>query len=522
MQMASDSKENGCRKKIVVLGGGSAGFLTALALKKHLADYDVTVVRSTKLGVIGVGEGTIWSVVSFLHRFLDIDETRFHQEVCPTYKLGIHYLWGPRPFFNYTFSPQFSRSLPGTDTPLGYFCHEKYEFADEASVLMTNDKACFRRPNGTPQMVGSYAYHLENRRFVGFLEQLADEFGIEKIDAFVEGVSCDETGVKTLHLDGGQDISGDLFIDASGFRAELIGKVLGEKPVDFSNALFCNSAIFGGWERSDDEVIHPYTTAETMSTGWSWRIEHDQLVNRGYVYCSDFISQDDAEKEFRDRNPAIKETQHIKFRTGALQNPWVKNVIAVGNSVGFVEPLEATAIAMICDSAIRIVRALKATGGEPNEVVATAYNRVQFENWEIIRDFLALHYRFNSRLDTPFWNACVNDVPLGRIEPLVEFYQEVGPDLEVISVEMKRDFFDIEGYLSMLIGQQVAYKRQVNFSLKEKNLWRAYKSNLGDLIYNAMDMRELLNHVRKEDGTAKPPRRPFRLSDDSIGELQWH
>ncbi|MEM7456900.1 MAG: tryptophan halogenase family protein [Planctomycetota bacterium] len=510
--------------RVVVLGGGSAGFLVALAIKKHLPDTPLVVVRSTKMGVIGVGEGTIWSVVNFLHRFLGLDPARFHRDVRPTLKLGIHYLWGSRPFFNYTFAPQLSQPLEKTNILRGYFCDEECDYADIASALMTFDKACLRLPNGQPQILPNHAYHLENRRFVGFLESISDEWGIEKIDDLVNGVEQDESGIKALLLESGNRVEGDLFIDASGFRSELIGKALDVEFVDFSNELYCDSAIFGGWERNEEDVIHPYTTAETMDAGWSWRIEHDEVVNRGYVFCSKYISDEDADAEFRRKNPHVEMTKCIKFRPGVRRKTWHKNVIAVGNSAGFVEPLEATAIGMICDSAVNIVRALAANEGHIHPVQAEAYSRIQFENWEIIRDFLALHYKFNDRLDTPFWNAAQEETPLGRTEKIVDYYRVTGPDMSLIGADLKRDFFDLEGYLSMLVGQKVPYERKIEFSLQERNQWKVYKNRLRDSMYSAMDMRECLTHLRGENAFANPNKEGATIDINSphVGELQWH
>ncbi|MEM9058151.1 MAG: tryptophan 7-halogenase, partial [Pseudomonadota bacterium] len=334
-------------EKIAVLGGGSAGFLAAFALKKQLPEVPLVVVRSTAMGVIGVGEGTIWSVVNFLHRFLELDPARFHRECKPGIKLGIHYLWGPRPFFNYTFAPQLTAPLKGTEHARGYFCQDSFDYADLASVLMTHDKVCLKKPNGEPYLPASYAYHLENERFVRYLEAMAVELGIETVDDVVASVEQDDSGITALKLESGASLAADFFVDCSGFRAELIGKALGEPFVEFSDVLPCDTAIFGGWERTPDDVYHPYTTAETMDAGWSWRIEHDHVVNRGYVYCSSFIGDDEADAEFRRKNPHVKATRSVKFQPGVRRNVWVKNVLALGNAAGFVEPLEATAIGMI-------------------------------------------------------------------------------------------------------------------------------------------------------------------------------
>ena len=322
--MSTDTNPNGQPnqiKNIVVLGGGSAGFLAAFAIKKHLPEIPVKVVRSTKMGVIGVGEGTIWSVVNFLHRFLELDSKRFHQFCKPGIKLGIHYIWGPRPFFNYTFAPQLTAPLKGTELPRGYFCRDSFDYADLASVMMTQDKVCIKKPNGEPQMPGSFAYHLENRLFVSFMEQVAKELGIETVDDIVSDVEQDESGIKSLHLESGRQIEADFFVDCSGFRAELIGKALGVEFVDFSDALYCDKAIFGGWERRPEDVYHPYTTAETMNSGWSWRIEHDHVVNRGYVYCSSFISDDEADAVFAKKIRTSSRRTASSFAPGRVVLP---------------------------------------------------------------------------------------------------------------------------------------------------------------------------------------------------------
>ena len=222
-------------KNIIVLGGGSAGFLAAFAIKKHLPEIPITVVRSTKMGVIGVGEGTIWSVVNFLHRFLELDAKRFHMTCKPGIKLGIHYIWGPRPFFNYTFAPQLTAPLRGTELPRGYFCQDNFDYADLASVMMTYDKVCVKKPNGEPQLPSSFAYHLENQLFVEYLEEIAQEWGIETVDDVVSGVQQDDSGIKALHLESGNSLEADFFVDCSGFRAELIGNALGSEFVDFND-----------------------------------------------------------------------------------------------------------------------------------------------------------------------------------------------------------------------------------------------------------------------------------------------
>ena len=507
---------------IVILGGGTAGCLAALGIRKHLPEIPVTLVRSSKMGVIGVGEGTIWSVVNYLHNFLEIEPAKFHQQVCPSIKLGIHYLWGPRAAFNYTFTPQFTGPTSESAHATGYYCDDSFEFANLKSALMAHDKVCLKDPTGQPVLNNGFAYHLENKKFVAFLEATAASQGVQLVDDIVDDVVLNESGIQRLILQSGNTIEGDLFLDCSGFRAELIGRSLREPFVDFSDSLFCDRAIFGGWERELDDSYHPYTTAETMDSGWSWQIEHDHVVNRGYVFCSQFASDAEAEEEFRRRNPKVKVTKSVQFKPGVRRRVWVKNVIALGNAAGFVEPLEATAIGMICDGVVNLVRAIKSGGSMLMPEIRDAYNRNQANSWEIIRDFLALHYRFNTRRDTPFWQACVADTPLGQAQRYVDYYQAVGPDFSLLGKELGSNFFDAEGYLSMLVGQNVPYRRQPEISFAQKHAWKLRVANLRDLMHDAMDMKEYLDVVRSAPMDAKGPMQAMSFSHDGVGELRWH
>lgn len=520
-------------RKIVVMGGGSAGFLAALGIAKGLPAAELVVVRSTKMGVIGVGEGTIPSVVQFLHRFLDVDFSTFQRAVQPSIKLGIKYLWGRRPFFHYTFSPQLERRHPKFPYAKGYFCKDDFEFADLNSALMRHDKVCLVGPDGKPRFNPNFAYHMENRRLVDFFESLSDERGIAKIDAVVEDVVVGPDGIESLRLDDGQTLTGDLFIDCSGFHSELLGKALAEPYVDFSNALFCDRAVVGGWSRSDEDRYHPYTTAETMDAGWAWQIEHDEIVNRGYVFCSGFLSDQEAMDEFCRKNPKVSSPKVIRFRAGVYRRTWVKNVVAIGNAAGFVEPIEATAIGVICDSVSRLVRGLSASNMRLLDIQRTIFNRIVSRNWEIIRDFLALHYKFNDRLDTPFWAHCQQEVDLGEAGELVDYYRAVGPDFGFLKIELKRDFFTAEGYLAMLLGQSVPYDREVQIDDALAGQWTTFKQDLTNAALNGAGMEQYLAALRsprpsaamttaKGGARARANEMIGAGGEAEPGELNWH
>ena len=515
-----DQQEKRKIRRIAVLGGGTAGLLTAITLQRKLPDISVQVVRSTKMGVIGVGEGTIVTIVKFLHRYLGLNSRRFHERAKPSLKLGIKYLWGERPFFHYTFSTQLSSPDSQLSLPKGYYCRDSFDFADLSSALMLHDKVCLKRIDGRPKLGGGFSYHLENRTFVGYLEEVADECGIPKIDDVVKGVEQDEHGIQSLILSSGQRVEADMFVDASGFRSELLGKALGEEFVDFSQVLFCDRAVVGGWERTD-ESYHPYTTAETMDAGWCWQIEHDEIINRGYVFSSAFLSDDQAEAEYRRKNPRVDRTHVVSFPAGARRRSWVKNVVAIGNSAGFVEPLEATAIGTICDSVAHIIRALKASDGFMLPIQRDIYNRVSTENWEIIRDFLAIHYKFNGRLNTPFWQAARHDVDIGSASDIVEYFQAVGPDFRLLEYDMKRNFFTNEGFFAMLVGQRVPYQRKVSISATEEKHWQSYKQEISQAAKGGMGMAECLADLRKHGLPAGMDGDAFGMDDSDFGGLRW-
>jgi tryptophan halogenase len=485
-------------KKVVVLGGGSAGLLVALSLARRLPELETLVVRSTKMGVIGVGEGSIAFVTRFIHRFLNIDPQRFHQEVHPGIKLGVKFLWGRRPLFHYTFTPQFTGPNPpghGLRLPRGFYCRDDASCADVVSALMHCGKAALRTKTGQPRLTPSFAYHLENRRFVNFLEKLTSESGVRKIDAVVNHVETGPRGVEYLQLDTGEQVTADLFVDCSGFGSALLGTALAEPFVDFSDALFCDRAVVGGWPRSHEPYL-PYTTAETMNAGWSWQIEHDDVINRGYVYSSSFISDEDADREFRNANPQVTETRKLDFRCGVYRRAWVKNVVAIGNAYGFVEPLEATAISMICTACGYLVQLLHSGECCVEQVQRQMFNRRQERNWESIRDFLAIHYKFNERIDSPFWRACQNDVSLGKAQEIVDYYQSVGPDFAALETDLRSDIFGTEGYVALLLGQQVPFRRCVAVPNGEQDNWNRVRHLLMASADSGFDMQGLLDGLR--------------------------
>lgn len=478
--------------RVIVLGGGSAGFLAALTLKRKLPALNVLVIRSKDIGIIGVGEGSTFALTKFLHDYLQINEKKFFSVAHPTFKLGLRFIWGPRPYFNYTFGAgpeQMAGDLPKS---LGFYADQDMENWDLYSAMMTHDRA-FERAGIGPKFHNSLAYHFENEKFVTFLEDYAQAAGVEIRDDTVLEVQQNQAGIAGLVLKSGATEAADLYVDCSGFASVLLSKALGEPFISFKSSLFCDRAVVGGWERTS-EVIKPYTTCETMDSGWCWQIEHESRINRGYVYSSDFISDEKVAQEFRTANPKVGATRVVRFVSGRYERRWVKNVVAIGNAAGFVEPLEATALGVIGIQSRHLAQTLIESDQQPTPTQIACTNADHAWEWDAIRRFLAIHYKFNTRLNTPFWHECRERTDLAGAEGIVDYYRENGPAPYWISTLFKEhDQFGYAGYATLLMGQQVPFRKTHVPTDAERQIWERRRQKNKQAALAAMSVRETLD-----------------------------
>ncbi len=484
-------------EKAIVLGSGSAGLIAALTLKRRFPRLEVEIVRDPALGVIGVGEGTTPIFVHHMFDVLGITRKRFFEVAKPTWKLGIRFLWGPRGTFHYTFDEQLDAQSPGLRMPNGYYCDEEFHDASLPAALMRAGKAFTRLANRAPDIRNWHAYHIENHHLVELLESEARAADIEFTDGKLVGAERGEEGISAIQLEDGRRLEADLFIDTSGFVGELIDKVLEEPFESFAGTLFCDRAVVGGWDRGEEPVL-PFTTAETMDAGWCWQIEHEHRINRGYVYDSSLVSDDAAAEEFRRRNPKLGDsTRVVRFRSGHRRRHWVDNVVAIGNAAGFVEPLEASALMLICNQCQQLANLLQRALLKPTPSLRKLYNRIRADEWAVIRDFLGLHYKFNTALDTPFWRRCREETDLSGIGELLEFYEENGPSgfSRRLIPEAANDY-GIEGFLVMLVGNRVPHRKRYQASAAELRAWNKRRSMLAKEARRGIDVREALGFVR--------------------------
>jgi len=435
-----------------ILGGGTAGYFAALSLKKRFPTLAVTVVESSAIPIIGVGEATTTLMPPFLHKQLGIDIVELYQDVRPTWKLGIKFDWGQPGdyFFTYPF---------GDASPVDAYVHDgDIRTQSLASLLMAaNRSPILRDASGDVQSLlptMKFAYHLHNAPFVAFLAKVAARAGIEHVDAIVDGVVTCEDRVTSLRTRDGRELRFDLYVDASGFRSRLMGEALGSPFHSYSSSLFCDTAIVAEVPHANG-MMQPYTLAETMNHGWCWRIPVEGVDHRGYVHASAFVSEEDAIAEMRAKNPDMGRPRTIRFQCGRYEAFWKGNVVALGNSYGFVEPLESTALHMVIIELAYVTAIVDPDAKHavsPNEI-----NRRVADHWDYLRWFLALHYKFNRRLDTAFWRACRADVDVSGLVSAITRFQEQGPwDGSVELDNLVGDpAFGSHGLLMMLLGQKV-------------------------------------------------------------------
>ncbi len=490
--------------EVIVVGAGSAGLLAALALKIKIPELKVSVVRSHEIPIIGVGEGTTIVLPFFLKEYLKLNQSELYHLAEPVWKLGIKFDWGqPNNTFNYTFDKALEAKSSNLNKNNAFYYFKNLRHGSISDWLMdTNKSPLFRVTANSFEMNNSQlGYHIENSKFVTYLEKKVREVGVEIIDQTIESVKKDRaTGrINKLLLKDGTELTADLFIDSSGFESLLLGKTLKEKFINFESSLPCDTAVTGNWLREEDEPILPYTTAETMNNGWCWRIDLKDRINRGYVFSSKFCSAEEAIREMKAKNPKMGDKHRIvKFITGRYKNFWAKNVVAIGNAGGFVEPLEATGLHMICESIRRLIEALLDSDLKPTESLKQKTNEIITAIWDDIRWFLALHYKFNKKLDTPFWQHCNKEIDVSGVKELLDFYEENGPSVFNYRLISPYSMFGYDGYMTMLVMQKAPTKYEFDLSDDEKVKWENTSKSLKKFVEERyLSMKEAFTLLEK-------------------------
>jgi len=445
-------------RRIVVVGGGTAGWMAAAALARFVAPGGkrVVVVESEAIGTVGVGEGTIPPILEF-NLQLGIDEAEFLRETHASYKLGIDFVgWtreGDRYFHQFG---QIGRPLNGVpfyqlwlknrgDRSVGPL--RNYSMS---AVAAAQDRFGHPAPDpADPLSQLAYAFHFDAAAYGRFLRNYAEQRGAERIEGRIVEVEQDgESGfVTALRLDDDRRVRGDLFIDCSGFRSLLLGQALGVPFEDWSRWLPCDRAIAVPSERTDP--LLPYTRSTAHPAGWQWRIPLQHRTGNGHVYCSAHMNDDEAERiliETLDGKP-IAEPNRLRFTAGRRAKSWEANVVAMGLSAGFLEPLESTSIHLIQHGIQKLLSLFPSSGINPVE--RDEYNRHMVNGYEPVRDFIILHYHATERTG-PFWDHVRNMEVPDTLRHKIELFRQNGRVFRY-----NDELFDIPSWVAVMLGQGV-------------------------------------------------------------------
>lgn len=476
---ASDEEVRQPYKNVAIIGGGTAGYLTALALKKAYPKLPVTLIESSKIPVIGVGEATTPEIRRFLFDVLKLPLVDFYEKVKPTWKLGIKFFWGlpGSYYFNYPFGKSDIRSA--------YIISGDINNSSLTSILMSHDSSFVvsgvDRQNAEAYSSLSkdisYALHLDNVSFISYLKEQALLAGVEYIDDLITGAekSTSDLGISFVVGESGKKYEYDFYVDCSGFKSLLIEKVLGSPYISYNNSLFTDTAVTGCIP--NHEKVKPYTYAESMNNGWCWGIPMRHEDHRGYVFSSDYCTIDEAAEELKQKNPTITNFKTVKFRSGRHQEICIGNVFAVGNSYAFVEPLESTGIHMIIQEIETLTKNFPYLKKSPS--VKKSINNNLMAHWDYLKGFLSIHYKFNRKFDTKFWKDCRGEVNISSIQWLVDMYHEVGMLscvdehlFNMITNEIKDDIFGLIGFDTLLLGQGVL-PQKFDRSVRNEAIWKS-------------------------------------------------
>ena len=481
---------------VVVVGAGSAGLMAALMFKARFPGWSISVVKSQNVPVIGVGESTTTRVPQFMHEMLGVSPKDFFIHVRPSWKLGVRLEFGlpDTGHFNYPFAGFNDVALEGMEQISGFY--NMTDLTDSCHFYTMMDwglSPCFQRYYGSWSILGGTGYHIDNESYVAFLEKLVAARGIPTIIGDVIDVNQNESGyVTSVALEDGRSIDGDLFLDCSGFQSLLLEKQMGQKRVTYENSLFSDRAVIGSWKRGMEPIL-PYTRAQTMDHGWCWQIEFADRITRGYVFSSQFCSDDEAMRELRAANPQIgDDLRTLSFPSGRYENFWVKNVVALGNASGFVEPLEATALQLAIEQLLYVTQALSDSDGHIIPAMQSVENERYQRLWDHVRDFLAIHFKFNRKRDTPFWKHCQQETDLAGAAEFVAYYQEAGPS--ILSSDFLHDgnIFGWNGYMTLLFGLGVETAFDPPTNPNDQMIWNNYRQRIRQEARSAMPMRDAL------------------------------
>ena len=486
-------------RKVVIAGGGTAGWMTAAGLGKLLGKtLDITLIESEEISTVGVGEATI-PPLKWIHRVLAIREPEFVRAVQGTFKLGISFEnWRDLgKSYIHTFGHS-GRSIRVADFQHFWVRGRTLGIAKEFGEYCEEWAAAQKRRFGLMlNCILDYAYHLDASLYAKLLRGIAEKYGVVRREGRIEQVIQDpQSGfISGLRLQSGHLIEGDLFIDCTGFRGLLIEQTLNAGYDDWGHWLPCDSAITVQSEST--EAPRPYTRAIAREAGWQWRIPLQHRVGNGIVFSSRHWSDDEAGARLLENIPGrlLTELRVIRFRAGQRRRHWHKNCVAVGLASGFIEPLESTSIHLIQQSVTRLVQMFPNNGIPDSTVVE--FNKQMLREADNIRDFIILHYHVTERTDSPFWRQCrMMEIP-DSLRHRIELFRQGGRVYKT-----SEELFGETSWLQVMIGQGLVPEQHhpaVNAMSDEKlgDFLDGIRREVGNLVEQLPDHQSFIDDYCK-------------------------
>jgi tryptophan halogenase len=497
-------------KTIVIVGGGTAGWMTATALSTALRGrYQIRLVESDEIGIVGVGEATIPMIQRF-NQVAGIDETEFLKATNGTFKLAVEFVnWGK---LGDRYMHGFGRL--GQDLwMVGFeqYWHKMRALGKARPLADYSITRCAARVNkfmppradlaNSPLNDIAYAYHFDASLYARHLRKLSESRGVERIEGKIVQVTQREGDghVEAVVLESGQRVEGELFIDCSGFRGLLIEQTLKTGYEDWSHWLPCDRALAVPCEPV--AAITPYTRATAHKSGWQWRIPLQNRIGNGHVYSSRHISDDEAAAVLLanlDGKP-LADPRMVKFTTGMRKLSWNKNVVAIGLSSGFLEPIESTSIHMIQAAVSQLIDFFPDQGFSQTDI--DEFNRQSRFHYERIRDFIILHYHLNQRDDAEFWKACAHMAIPDTLKHKMDLYRTHGRIHRFNS-----ELFTEVAWLQVMEGQNLhpeSYHPLVD--VQDEAAIAEYMEGIADVIAKCVDV--MPGHAEFVARTCAAPRR---------------
>ena len=478
-------------RSVTIVGGGTAGWMTAALLSKLLPSVAITLVESEEIGIIGVGEATIPALRTYL-TLAGIDELDMVRATQASFKLGIEFVGWREPGSSYihgfgkigrdmawlhTHQLWLRMAADGDPGPL-----DRYALN---CVAARRNKFCFPSGDnpGSPMADIDYAYHFDASLFAAFLRKQCEERGVKRVEGRIVDVVRDGASGKVAHvaLASGMTVGGELFVDCSGMRALLIGGALGVGYEDWSQWLPCDRAY--AVPCTGVSPLTPYTRSTARPAGWQWRIPLQHRIGNGYVYSSKFASDEEAVRTLLanlDGTP-LADPRQVRFAPGRRMQAWSANVVAIGLSSGFLEPLESTSIHLIQTGILRLVALFPGRGFNPADIAE--YNRQSCFEFEDVRDFIIAHYKVTNRAGEPFWDY-VRDMPVpDSLAERLDLFRSSAR----FFVHGKAELFREESWVQVLIGQGLAARHDPVADLVPEEALAEFMADIAEVIDEVAD-----------------------------------